>query len=419
MSGASAGERIRAARIDPHSPVFTVLLGALVTLASFATDMGLPVLAETARSLGVSPGAAALTLSVFLAGFAIGPLVFGPLSDHFGRRPVLLTGCGMFAFFGALGSFSRSLHALLIWRTLMGIGAGGCQVLVLAVVRDLFTGAEARVKQSYVNLAGGVAPIIAPTLGIAMATFGGWRAIYAALAIGGTVLLTIASIGLVESGRRGAPGSLTARTVVDNYVRVLRHPVAFGYVLVIALNFGSLFAYVSGSSLVLIGLLGISRRTYGLLFAATSLGLMVGALTSATLSARGVSQGRLIRWGLAVIVGSSLALLMLTLVGKLGAPALVGLVIVGFVGQGIVRPNAAQGALEPMSSIAGVASAVMSGTQMLTGALASALVASLFNGRSAIAVTGIMALCATVSALIYWRVVRPAERRRATAHGRE
>jgi MFS transporter, DHA1 family, multidrug resistance protein len=399
----------RAARLDPHSAAFTVLLGALVTLASFATDMGLPVLAETARSLGVEPGAAALTLSVFLAGFAIGPLVFGPLSDHFGRRPVLLTGCGMFAVFGALGAFSRSLHALLLWRTLMGIGAGGCQVLVLAVVRDLFVGAEARVKQSYVNLAGGVAPIIAPTLGIAIAAFGGWRAIYAALAIGATVLLTTAWFGLVESGTRGAPGELTVRGVVDSYVRVLRHPVAFGYVLVIALNFGALFSYVSGSSLVLIGLMGVSRRSYGLLFAATSLGLMAGAFTSARLSARGVSQARLIRWGLAAIVTSALLLLVLTLVGWLRAPGLVALVIAGFVGHGIVRPNAAQGALEPMSSIAGVASAVLSGTQMLTGALASAIVAALFDGRSAIAVTGMMAACACASALVYARVVRPAE----------
>ena len=409
MSSATRGERVRSARLDPHSAAFTVLLGALVTLASFATDMGLPVLAETARSLGVTPGAAALTLSVFMAGFAVGPLVSGPLSDHVGRRPVLLTGCAMFACCGALGAFSRSLHALLLWRLLMGVGAGGCQVLVLAVVRDLFSGAEARVKQSYVNLAGGVAPIIAPTLGIAIAAFGGWRAIYAALAIGATTLLAIASLGLVESGRRGAAGGLTVRAVVDSYVRVLRHPVAFGYVLVIALNFGSLFAYVSGSSLVLIGLMGVSQRAYGVLFAATSLGLMAGALTSARLSARGVSHARLIRWGLAVIVGSSVVLLLLTLAGHLRAPALVGLVIVGFVGQGIVRPNAAQGALEPMSSIAGVASAVMSGTQMLTGARASALVAALFDGRSAIAVTGIMALCAALSAAVYGWVVRPAE----------
>src|SRR5215207_4839166 len=163
-------------RLRPHSPAFTILLGALVTLASFATDMGLPVLAATAASLGVTPADAALTLSVFLAGFALGPLAFGPLSDHFGRRPVLLVGCALFAVCGALAAFSTSLGALLAWRVAMGAGAGGCQVLVLAMVRDLFTGSEARVRQSYVNLASGVAPIIAPTLGVAVATQGGWRA---------------------------------------------------------------------------------------------------------------------------------------------------------------------------------------------------------------------------------------------------
>src|SRR5206468_2854786 len=108
------------------------------------------LLAATAQSLGIPPGRAALTLSVFIAGFALGPLLFGPLSDHLGRRPVLLFGCAMFAVFGALGAFSQTLGALLLWRFLMGTGAGACSVLVLAIVRDLFTGAEARVKQSYV-----------------------------------------------------------------------------------------------------------------------------------------------------------------------------------------------------------------------------------------------------------------------------
>ena len=163
--------------LRPHTLSFTILLGALATLASFATDMGLPVLAEMAQSLGVAPGRAALSLSVFMAGFALGPLVFGPVSDHVGRRRVLLGGCAMFAVFGGLGAFSRSLGALLLWRFLMGIGAGATQVLVVAMVRDLFTGVEARVKQSYVNLAAGVAPIVAPTLGVAVATMGGWRAI--------------------------------------------------------------------------------------------------------------------------------------------------------------------------------------------------------------------------------------------------
>src|SRR6476659_2371227 len=299
-------------RLGPHTVAFTFLLGALATLASFATDMGLPVLGEMAASLGVAPGRAALSLSVFMAGFALGPLVFGPISDHVGRRPVLLSGVAAFAVFGALGAFSRTLGAVLLWRLLMGIGAGSCQVLVVAIVRDLFTGVEARVRQSYVNLAAGIAPLIAPTLGVAVATMGGWRAIYGFLAAGGAILLTVATLRLGESLPQRPGGSFEVQRALGGYARVLRHRVSLGYIIVVALNFGSLFAYVSGSSLVLIGVLGVSQRVYGLLFAATAFGLMIGALTNARLSRAGISHARLMAWGQALVVGTALLLLVLT-----------------------------------------------------------------------------------------------------------
>jgi MFS transporter, DHA1 family, multidrug resistance protein len=390
---------------------FMLLLGALVTLAAFATDMGLPVLAETAESLGVTAGRAALTLSIFMAGYAIGPLVVGPLSDHYGRRPLLLAGCAAFAACGALAAFSASLGALLAWRFLMGAGAGTCQVLVVAMVRDLFAGPEARVRQSYVNLAAGLAPVIAPTLGVVVAGLGGWRAIYGVLAAGGCVLLATTALGLGESAPRqeGAPPS--AGEVLRRYLRVLRHPVSVGYVLVVALNFGALFAYVSGSSLVLIELLHVTQRVYGVLFACTALCLMAGALVNARLTRRGVPAGRLMAGGLAAIAGSAVVLLLLAAAGVPRAELLVALACVGFLGQGVVRPNAVQGALEPMPEIAGVASAVLSGVQMLTAALASAAVAALFDGRTALAMTGPMAACALASVAIYAGVVRRAERR--------
>lgn len=399
-------------RLSSHRFAFTLLLASLVTLASLATDMGLPVLAATAAALGVTSGTAALTLSVFMAGFALGPLVFGPLSDGLGRRPILLIGSAMFALFGGLAAFSRSLDALLVWRLLMGTGAGACQVTVIATIRDLFTGTEARVKQSYVNLAAGVAPVVAPTLGVVIAAaFGTWRAIYGALAIVGTVLATIVALRFGESVTRR--GGNTVRAALGSYARVLSHPVTLGYVTVIALNFGCLFAYVSGSSLVLIQLLGVSRRVYGMLFAVTSVGLMIGALSSARLSRRGTSHRRLIFWGMAAIVATAILLLALTVAGWIRVWVLVPLAFIGFIGQGIVRPNATQGALEPMATIAGVASAVMSGIQMLTGALASGLVAALFDGRSPLAMTGTMAVCATLAIAVYGAVVLPAERREA------
>jgi len=397
-------------RLRPESAGFMLLLGALVTLASFATDMGLPVLTQTAASLGVTPGRATLTLSIFMAGFATGPLVVGPLSDHYGRRPLLLAGCAAFAACGALAAFSASLGALLAWRFLMGAGAGACQVLVVATVRDLFAGPEARVRQSYVNLAAGLAPVLAPTLGVLVAGLGGWRAIYGALAAGGCVLLAAAGLRLGESAPRQAGAPPTPGEVLRRYARVLRHPVSVGYVLVVALNFGALFAYVSGSSLVLIELLHVSQRVYGVLFACTSGCLMAGALVNARLSRRGVPHGRLMAGGLAAIAGSAVALLLLAAAGVLRAELLVPLACVGFLGQGVVRPNAVQGALEPMPEIAGVASAILSGVQMLTGALASAAVAALFDGRSALAMTGPMTVCALLAAAVYAGVVRRAER---------
>jgi DHA1 family bicyclomycin/chloramphenicol resistance-like MFS transporter len=400
-------------RLRPTSAAFTLLLGSLVTLASFATDMGLPVLAATAADLGVTPARAALVFSVFMAGFACGPLAGGPLSDRAGRRPVLLAGCAAFAVCGALGASSRSLGALLVWRFLMGAGAGTCQVLVLAMVRDLFAGAEARARQSYVNLASGVAPIVAPTLGVWVAAAGGgWRAIYGALGAGAAVLFVVAALCLGETAPRGAAAPrLTVRAVAASYARVLRHRVSVGYALVVALSFGSLFAYVTGSPLVVIGLMGVSPRSYGLLFASTAFGLMIGAFTNARLLRRGVAYRRLIGAGLATVTAVTLVLLALATAGWLRVWSLVPLVVVGHVGHGVLRPNAAQGALEPLPGIAGVASAVLSALQMVAGALASAAAAAFFDGRTPRAMTGTMAVCALGAAAAYVGVVRPAERR--------
>ena len=344
-------------RLRPHSLAFTLLLASLVTLASFATDMGLPVLDATAASLGVAPATAALTLSVFMAGFALGPVVFGPLSDRRGRRPVLLAACATFALFGVLGAFAGSLQALLAWRFLMGAGAGTAQVLVLAIVRDLFTGDDARVKQSYVNLAAGIAPIVAPTVGVWVAAAGGWRAIYGVLAGGATALLLAAALFLGESAplRHARASHVGARGgTLRNYARVLRHPVTMGYAVLSR-------ALLRLPLRVRLGLVARAHRPHGRLAARVRAAVRVDRVRPHRRLAherapqrRGVPHTRLIAAGLGIVAATGVLLLALAAAGALTAWSLVPLIILSHAGQGVMRPNAAQSALEPMPDIAGV-----------------------------------------------------------------
>ncbi len=140
--------------------------------------------------------------------------------------------------------------------------------------------------------------------------------------------------------------------------------------------------------------------------------MITGSLLNARLNQLGVSHHKLIAVGLGVIVSATLVLLALSLIGRLTAAALITLVVISHVGHAVVRANAVQGALEPLPDIAGVASAVTTGLQMVVGAITSAVAAALFDGRTAIAMTGTMSLCATGAVLTYMIVVLPAERRR-------
>jgi DHA1 family bicyclomycin/chloramphenicol resistance-like MFS transporter len=141
---------------------------------------------------------------------------------------------------------------------------------------------------------------------------------------------------------------------------------------------------------------------------------MAGSFTNARLSRRGASHTRVIAVGLTIIAVTTTTLVSLTLTGALRLWTFIPLLMIGNVAHGMVRPNAAQGALEPMPEIVGVASALLGGLQMVAGALASAIAASLFDGRSALAMTGTMAACAIGALGVYLLVVRPAERRSGT-----
>src|SRR3981189_3238890 len=180
---------------------FTLLMSFLVALPSFGIDMSLPALTATGAALRVAPAQAGLMMSLFMLGFAIAPLFYGPASDRYGRKPIVVFACMLFIIAGIGCALAQSLPTLLMWRVVQGAGAGASMTIALAIIRDLFEGQAARTKLSYVAIATMIVPMIAPTAGAALLALGGWRIIHAVLAGVGLLLLLAMSLGFAESAR--------------------------------------------------------------------------------------------------------------------------------------------------------------------------------------------------------------------------
>jgi MFS transporter, DHA1 family, multidrug resistance protein len=391
-------------RIKPNSISFTVLFGIIAALPPLSIDMALPALPMIGASLDASSASVGLTLSLFMLGFATSQLVFGPFSEQRGRKPALLIGCILFALASAGCAIASSINALVAWRLLQGAGAGAGMVLVLAMIHDLFEDTAARAKLSYVSVVRTIAPMIAPTIGGGILAIANWRAIYGLLAVGGLILVLIVAIGLGESIKSRDISALKPRQLIGNYVQALSNRIYLGYAMINALTFGCMFAYVAGSPLVMIKVLGISTTTYGLLFALTACGIMAGSFLNGRLTTLGISSARLLGFGLVLSATSSLALVIVSVTGVAQVTTLMPLLIINTFCVGLIPPNAIFSAIKLLPETAGIAAALVGFLQMLAGAMSSALVGFFFDGHTAFAMSGVMALFAIAALAIYAKV---------------
>jgi DHA1 family bicyclomycin/chloramphenicol resistance-like MFS transporter len=387
----------------------TIFLGALAALPPLGIDMGLPALPLLQTGLGASPAQAGMTLSLFLLGFAFAPLLLGPLADRFGRRPVLIGGLVLFAAAGLACGAAESIHILLVLRFVQGAGAGAGAVLPMVIVRDLFEGSAAQRQVSRVTAVQGIAPAIAPILGTLMLGLDGWRAIFIVLGAGGVTLLLAALFGFRESARIRSP-SLRPSRLVRTYGEVLRHPVCRGYALVQAFGFACMFSYVSGAPLVIMGVYHLPAVAFSALFACTAVSIICGSLVNGQLAARRVPSSRVLTSGLSLMLLSAGMAAVLAFGGTATLPLLMVAMVVNTFSFGLIAPLAWHQALQPLPRIAGVVSAVVGSLQMLVGAGASALVASLFDGISSRSLTSVMLVCALAASAAGWSVLRVGRR---------
>ena len=389
---------------------FTVLLGFLVALPSFGIDMSLPALTATGAALGVAPAQAGLMMSLFMLGFAVAPLFYGPASDRYGRKPVVVFACTLFIIAGIGCAFARSLSTLLIWRVVQGAGAGASMTIALAIIRDLFEGQAARTRLSYVAIATMIVPMIAPTAGAALLALGGWRVIHAVLAGVGLVLLLAMVIGFAESARIDPANRLVPSVIARNYLRVLTHPLCLGVHPCQRRGFWGAVRLCQRLLAVLDQRRGAETRPiwpgvrgdlagdHGGCVAqrpAQRLGRRAGLSADDRLGARGGRRN--------VATDHD--------AGRLDAArSVISLLVLANFAFGLIAPNAMQGAMQPLPQIAGAAGAATGCIQMATGAVVSGLVATLYDEHSALSMTALMAMCSLLALVSYLLLARPAER---------
>jgi len=390
-------------RLAPESRGVSALLVGLVAMMAISTDLYLPSLPSIARDFGVDVAAAQLTLSAFMLGIAAGQVVVGPLSDRFGRRPVLVAATACYALASVACALAPGIDALVASRVVQALGACAGGVVGRAVVRDVHGREGAARVLALIGSAMAIMPAIGPILGGFVEAWAGWRWNFAILASFGAALSVLVWAGLPETNARRDPGATNPARMARNFSTILSSREFLSFAAVAAASYGGMFAFISGSSFVFVDGLGTGPEVYGLYFALVVAGYFAGTQLAAWMTMRHGIEAMLRAAGLIMLAGgvamlacaSSAAIVS----SDLGAPAIGASMALYCVGFGICSPNAAAGAIAPFPALAGTAASALGVLQTGSAAIVGALVGWLHDGTPLpmAATIAAMALAATIA----------------------
>ena len=357
---------------------FCTLVG-LVAYAAIATDLYLPAIPLMIRDLGGSEAGGQLTLSVFMVGLATGQLIFGPLSDQYGRLPVVRAGTALFLATSVLCAIAKNMELMWLMRGLQGVAAASGPVIARAIVRDRYEGNQAAQVMSALSGAMAVIPMIAPSIGVLILGLFPWPAVFLALALFAAILL-LALSRLPESAPTPSHNALTISTVLKSFSLMLSTRAFLGYQMAGSFSFAALFCYLSTVAYFLPDVFNIPTELFGYAFAATVLGFMTGSLVNARVVMRW-GMDKTLRAGLAISFCAALSIAGLAPFASHYPLALAGLSSTFFFGVGLTAANASMGAISLFRHQAGAASAVYGFTHALLAATVGAGAGWIYRGQ--------------------------------------
>jgi len=375
-----------------------LILGLLSAIGPFAIDMYLPALPSIGKDLSAENNVVQMSLLGFFISFALFQLVYGPLSDMWGRKAPLYIGIGLFALASIGCAMASNIETLIAFRFLQGIGGAAGMVIPRAIVRDMHTGVEAARLMSLLMLVFSISPILAPLTGSAVIEFYGWRGVFWAVTIAAVIGLILLSTQLSETRPKAARAESSLRSALSAYRLLLGDKNFLTLTFIGGLGISSFLVYLANSPFVLIDHYGLTPTQYSFAFSINAVSFFTVSQMTGWLGAK----FGLVRVMRMAVSGFALTMAAMVLVMSLGfdqLPVMASFLFVGYGFLGLVIPTTAVLALEEHGAIAGTASALMGTLHFVTAAIAMVL-AGLFFDSTALPMAIGIALCAVSAFLL-------------------
>ena len=356
-----------------------VMLGLLIALPALGTDLFVPALPVLAGALGAEVGAAQLTMTLFFIGLAAGQIFWGPLSDRYGRKPILMIGLGIMLAASLAATLADTVAGVVAARLAQGLGMSSGSLLGRTIVRDLYAQEQAARLLSRMSVVFSLVPLVAPLAGATLVNAAGWPAVFFGMAAVAIALLVAAArlretVPVQRASASPAEIARTFRMILAD--RRFLHP----YLVFLCAQVGIL-SWVANSAFTLVRGLGVSTTAYGVMFATVMFGQVLGAWSSSRLVMR-LGIPRLLRAGAGLMLAAGLAVAILASLGVAHWLAVVAPFVLFLYGAALVVPNATAAAMAPFPGAAGAASSLIGIIGFSCGALVSTALGATFDGSA-------------------------------------
>lgn len=405
---ALASSSPRAPQRRPGLRRAALALALLLGLQPVTTDLYLPALPTLTTELNASLTAAQLTMAALLLAFGIGQLVWGPLADRLGRKPVLLMGLALHVAASAGGALAGGIGALVVWRVLQGLGLAAAVVCARAVVRDLYEPRQGAQVMAMGLTGLGFIALACPLAGGALASGQGWRASIAGVGLFGAAVALFVALAWPETLARRNLQATRLAPMFATWGRIARHPRFVAWAALVACTYGGLFVVLAGSSFVLIGHLGLTPAQYGLALASSSGAYIVGTLVCQRWIPRLGLAGTVRRAGWFTVAGV-IACLASSMLASPTVWTVMPPIWLYMFAHGSHQPCGQTGAVGPFPREAGAASALAGFILAVLAFVIGLWLGQALRGGVAPFLRGV-AFFGTLTVLLAWTLVQRAER---------